>query len=51
VWERKELTVGHVVASACLPWRVQAFEIDGVACRDGGFTLNPPLQTEGGVAI
>jgi len=43
VWEKKELTADHVMASACLPWLFQAVEIDGVPYWDGGFTGNPAL--------
>jgi len=43
VWEKKELTADHVMASACLPWLFKAVEIDGVPYWDGGFTGNPAL--------
>jgi len=43
VWEKKELTADHVMASACLPWLFQAVEIDGMPYWDGGFTGNPAL--------
>jgi NTE family protein len=43
VWEKKQLTADHVMASACLPWLFQAVEIDGVPYWDGGFTGNPAL--------
>ena len=43
VWEKKELTADHVMASACLPWLFQAVEIGGVPYWDGGFTGNPAL--------
>ena len=43
VWDKKELTADHVMASACLPWLFQAVEIDGVPYWDGGFTGNPAL--------
>ncbi|MDZ4762075.1 MAG: patatin-like phospholipase family protein [Alphaproteobacteria bacterium] len=43
VWEKKELTAEHVMASACLPLMFQAVEIDGVPYWDGGFTGNPAL--------
>jgi NTE family protein len=43
VWEKKELTADHVMASACLPWLFQAVEIEGVPYWDGGFTGNPAL--------
>jgi NTE family protein len=43
VWDKKELTADHVMASACLPWLFKAVEIDGVPYWDGGFTGNPAL--------
>ncbi|MDP3737557.1 MAG: patatin-like phospholipase family protein [Hyphomonadaceae bacterium] len=43
VWDKKELTADHVMASACLPWLFQAVEIEGVPYWDGGFTGNPAL--------
>jgi NTE family protein len=43
VWDKRHLTVDHVMASACLPWLFQAVEIDGVPYWDGGFTGNPAL--------
>ena len=43
VWDKKELTADHVIASACLPWLFQAVEINGVPYWDGGFTGNPAL--------
>jgi NTE family protein len=43
IWDKKELTADHVMASACLPWLFQAVEIDGVPYWDGGFTGNPAL--------
>jgi NTE family protein len=43
VWEKKELTADHVMASACLPLLFHAVEIDGKPYWDGGFTGNPPL--------
>jgi NTE family protein len=43
VWEKHQLTVDHVMASACLPLMFQAVEIDGVPYWDGGFTGNPAL--------
>ena len=43
VWNKKELTADHVMASACLPWLFKAVEIDGVPYWDGGFTGNPAL--------
>ena len=38
-----ELTVDHLMASACLPTVFQAVEIDGVPHRDGGYMGNPAL--------
>jgi len=38
-----ELTVEHVMASACLPDVFQAVEIDGVPYWDGGYLANPPI--------
>jgi NTE family protein len=38
-----ELTVEHVLASACLPDVFQAVEIDGVPYWDGGYLANPPI--------
>lgn len=43
VWDKKQLSADHVMASACLPWLFQAVEIDGVPYWDGGFTGNPAL--------
>ncbi len=43
VWDKSELTVDHVMASACLPWLFQAVEIDGIPYWDGGYTGNPAL--------
>jgi NTE family protein len=43
VWDKKQLTADHVMASACLPWLFKAVEIDGVPYWDGGFTGNPAL--------
>lgn len=43
VWDKKDLTADHVMASACLPWLFKAVEIDGVPYWDGGFTGNPAL--------
>ncbi len=39
-----ELTLDHVLASACLPFLQQAVEIDGEAYWDGGYSANPPLR-------
>ncbi len=43
VFERHELTVDHVMASACLPYLFQAVEIAGVPYWDGGYMGNPAL--------
>lgn len=43
VWDKKDLTADHVMASACLPFLFQAVEIDGVPYWDGGYTGNPAL--------
>ena len=52
VFEDRELTVDHVLASACLPALHHAVTIDGEAYWDGGYSGNPPLfpLTEGGRA-
>ena len=43
VFAREELTVDHLLASACLPQVFKAVEIDGVPYWDGGYMGNPPL--------
>ncbi|MEO0371123.1 MAG: patatin-like phospholipase family protein [Pseudomonadota bacterium] len=43
VFEKPEITLDTVMASACLPNIYQAVEIDGVPYWDGGFMGNPPL--------
>jgi NTE family protein len=43
VFQREEITLDAVMASACLPFMFQAVEIDGVPYWDGGFMGNPPL--------
>ena len=43
VFKRDELTVDHVLASACLPFMFQAVTIDGIPYWDGGYMGNPPL--------
>lgn len=43
VFTRPELTVDHVMASACLPQLFQAVEIDGAPYWDGGYVGNPAL--------
>ena len=43
VFRREELTIKHVLASACLPYMHKAVVIDGVPYWDGGFMGNPVL--------
>ncbi|OYU49879.1 MAG: patatin [Rhizobiales bacterium PAR1] len=43
VFDQKELTAAHVLASACLPSMFKAVEIDGIPYWDGGYTGNPAL--------
>lgn len=43
VFNGPELTVDHVLASACLPMLFRAVEIDGEPYWDGGYTGNPAL--------
>ncbi|PNG25571.1 patatin-like phospholipase family protein [Methylocella silvestris] len=43
VFEGKDLTADHVMASACLPFLFQAVEIDGAPYWDGGYMGNPAL--------
>jgi NTE family protein len=43
VFEGKDLTADHVMASACLPTVFQAVEIEGVPYWDGGYMGNPAL--------
>lgn len=43
VFEKSEVTLDTVMASACLPNIYKAVEIDGVPYWDGGFMGNPPL--------
>jgi NTE family protein len=43
IFERAELTVDHVLASACLPTIFPAVEIEGEPYWDGGYVGNPPL--------
>ena len=43
VFQRPELTVDHVLASACLPFMFQSVVIEGVPYWDGGYMGNPPL--------
>ena len=43
IFRTEEITVDHLMASACLPTIYQAVEIDGVPYWDGGYMGNPPL--------
>lgn len=43
VFSAPELTVDHVLASACLPTIFKAVEIEGEPYWDGGYTGNPAL--------
>ncbi len=43
VFDQRELTEAHVLASACLPSLFKAVEIDGIPYWDGGYTGNPAL--------
>ncbi|OJY35819.1 MAG: patatin [Rhizobiales bacterium 65-9] len=43
VFERKDITADHIMASACLPMMFQAVEIGGEAYWDGGYMGNPAL--------
>jgi NTE family protein len=43
LFERTELTLDMVMASACIPQLFQAVEIDGEAYWDGGYMGNPVL--------
>ncbi|MBV1702784.1 MAG: patatin-like phospholipase family protein [Hyphomicrobiales bacterium] len=43
IFKRAELTVDHLMASACLPYLYKAVEIDGVPYWDGGYMGNPAL--------
>ncbi|HYC05097.1 MAG TPA: patatin-like phospholipase family protein [Azospirillaceae bacterium] len=43
VFERHEMTVDALLASACLPFAFQAVEIDGVPYWDGGYMGNPVI--------
>lgn len=43
VFERSEICVEAVLASACLPTMFQAVEIDGEPYWDGGYLGNPPI--------
>jgi len=44
VFTNKEITADHVLASACLPFKMRAPEIDGEHYWDGGFMGNPALS-------
>lgn len=43
VFERREISVDHVMASACLPLMFQAVEIEGEHYWDGGYMGNPAI--------
>lgn len=43
VFERHEVTVDAVLASACLPFLFQAIEIEGTPYWDGGYMGNPVI--------
>lgn len=43
VFERDEIGLDAVMASACLPFLFKAVEIDGAPYWDGGYMGNPPL--------
>ena len=43
IFNGPELTVDHVLASACLPLLFKSVEIDGEPYWDGGYTGNPAL--------
>lgn len=43
VFEKSQLTINHILASACLPFMFKSVEIDGVPYWDGGYMGNPPL--------
>ena len=43
IFRNEELTVKHLLASACLPTLFQAVEIDGEPYWDGGYLANPAL--------
>ncbi len=43
VFNATDLTLNHILASACLPYLFQAVEIDGEAYWDGGYLANPPI--------
>jgi NTE family protein len=43
IFRNRELTLDHLLASACVPTLHKAIEIDGEAYWDGGLSANPPL--------
>jgi NTE family protein len=43
IFERKDLTIEALMASACLPFIFQAVNIGGTPYWDGGYTGNPPI--------
>jgi len=43
VFSNKEITADHVLASACMPFRMRAPEINGEHYWDGGFMGNPAI--------
>ncbi|MBV1707599.1 MAG: patatin-like phospholipase family protein [Hyphomicrobiales bacterium] len=43
IFHGEEMTVHHLLASACLPYLFQAVEIGGVPYWDGGYMGNPAL--------
>jgi NTE family protein len=43
LFKSSELTVEHILASACLPDVFQAVEIEGQPYWDGGYLANPPI--------
>lgn len=43
IFEREEISVETVMASACLPFLFKAVEIEGTPYWDGGYIGNPPL--------
>jgi NTE family protein len=43
IFDKSEISVDAVLASACLPFLFQAVEIGGEAYWDGGYSGNPPI--------
>jgi NTE family protein len=43
VFDRREMCIEAVLASACLPFMFQAVEVDGEHYWDGGYMGNPPI--------